>query len=171
MVVSLRKLTYNDLIAQLDDDDKIVVWTCNDCVRYCGLGGREAMDALADRLEADGYNVLRRELVGISCNRMLVRNRMTHPALKQAFAEATVVIPLVCSEGYETIQYVFKKIRVVETTETLGLGVYSEETGMRLNWPLEETGLEASIDGITLEDLARDRGLHVGPFVPVTQEE
>lgn len=165
MVVSLLKLTYNELVDQLEDDDRIIVWTCNDCVRYCGFGGREAMDALADRLEGDGYHVLRRELVGISCNRGLVRSRMTHPTLKDAFKEATVIIPLVCSEGYETVHYVFKNVRVIEMTETFGLGVYSEETGMRLNWPLAETGLFASVEGISLGDLATERGLHTGPMV------
>jgi len=165
MVVTLIKVTYNELLEELEDDDKIVVWTCNDCVRYCRMGGREAMDALADRLEEDGYEVIHRELVGISCNRMLVRNRMTHQATKALLKDATVIIPLVCGEGLETIQFVFKKHRVLDITKTFGLGVYSEERGMRLNWPLEETGLEPSIDGISLEDLARDHGVHVGPIV------
>jgi len=165
VVVSLLKLTYNELVEQLNDDDKIVVWTCNDCVRYCGLGGRDPLDSLADRLEADGYNVIHRELCGISCNRGLVRGRQTHPATKPIYQDATVIIPLVCREGMETLAFVFKKQRIIDTVETLGLGVYSEETGMRLNVPLEETGLEPLIDGYDLAELAGKRGLHTGPFV------
>jgi len=65
----------------------------------------------------------------------------------------------------ETLAFVFKKQRIIDTVETLGLGVYSEETGMRLNVPLEETGLEPLIDGYDLAELAGKRGLHTGPFV------
>lgn len=166
VVVSLLKMTYNELLEQLSKDDRIAVWTCNDCVRYCGFGGRDEMNALADRLEADGYQVVHRELVGVSCNRMLVRKRMTDAATKQAMQDATVIIPLVCEEGCETVKFVFKKHRVIDTTETVGLGVYSEQTGMRLNWPLEHTGMEPSIDGIPLEEVAQARGLHAGPLVP-----
>ncbi len=164
MIVSLRSMTYDELKDQLSKDDKIVVWACNICVKFCDVGGRNHMNALADKLEADGYNVIRRELIGMSCLQDLVRKRGTDEATTKIFEEATVIIPLTCEDGNENVKHVFKGKKVIDATKTIGLGVFSLEKGMTINYPFENTGLEASVDGIPLEEAAKKLGCHAGPY-------
>jgi hypothetical protein len=71
----LRNLDYAQIKEKLDKDDKIVVWSCNDCTKYCDLGGRKNLKALAEALEKDGFTVIRQELVGVSCQPPLIRER------------------------------------------------------------------------------------------------
>ena len=165
MIISLRRLSYDDLKNELKKDDKIVVWACNNCIKFCdGLGGREAMNNLADKLEADGYTVSRRELIGTSCMLDLVQKRKTDKATADTFKESTVIIPLTCEDGYENVKCVFNDKRVINTTKTIGLGVFSTKTGMCINYPFEDTGLEPSIKGISLKEAAEKLSLYAGPF-------
>ena len=165
MIVVLRELDYEELKKQLDEDDRIVVWSCNDCTKYCNLGGRENLNALADALEKDGYNVVHRELIGVGCQPPLIRLRSRHPATKDIFDSASVIIVLSCTDGYLKTQRVFKNKKVIQVGISVGLGAYSKEEGMRLVIPAIETGLEPSIEGYSLEEAARKLGKKSGPLV------
>jgi hypothetical protein len=165
MIVVLRDLDYEELKKQLDDDDRIVVWSCNDCTKYCNLGGRENLNALADALEKDGYHVVHRELIGVGCQPPLIRLRSRHPATKDIFDSASVIIVLSCTDGYLKTQRVFKNKKVIQVGISVGLGAYSKEEGMRLVIPAIETGLEPSIEGYSLEEAARKLGKKSGPLV------
>ena len=165
MIVSLRRISYDDLRNELDKDDKIVVWACNNCIKFCdGLGGRQAMNDLSQKLVGDGYSVIRRELIGTSCLLDLVRKRKTDVATADVFRESNVIIPLTCEDGYENVKHTFDDKRVLNVTKTVGLGVFSTKTGMRLNYPFKDTGLEPSVEGISLKEAAEKLGLFAGPF-------
>jgi hypothetical protein len=165
VIISLRRLTYNELKNDLNTDDKIVVWACNNCIKFCdGLGGREAMNNLADKLATDGYAVVRRELIGCSCLLDLVQKRKTDEATTNAFNDATVIIPLTCEDGYENVKHTFDEKRVLNVTKTIGLGVFSTKTGMCINYPFEATGLLPSVEGMSLKEAAEKLNLHAGPF-------
>ncbi|MFP4170896.1 MAG: hypothetical protein ACLFUV_07735 [Methanomassiliicoccales archaeon] len=164
MIISLRNMSYDELKEHLDPDDKVAVWACNFCVKFCGVGGRENMNALADKLEDDGYRVVRRELIGMSCLQDLVRKRRTDEATAPMFEEATAIIPLTCEDGYANVKTVFNDKKVINATKTIGLGVFSVEKGMCVNYPFESTGLEASVEGIPLQEAAERLGLHHGPY-------
>ena len=165
MIVVLRDLDYEELKKQLEEDDRIVVWSCNDCTKYCNLGGRENLNALGDALEKDGYNVIHRELIGVGCQPPLIRLRSRHPATKEIFDSATAIIVLSCTDGYLKTQRVFKDKKVIQVGISVGLGAYSKEEGMRLVIPAIETGLEPSIDGYSLEEAAKKLKMKSGPLV------
>ncbi len=165
MIVVLRELNYEQLKSKLDPNDRIVVWSCNDCTKYCDLGGRKNLNALADALEKDGYNILRRELVGVSCQMDLIRERTKHPSVKEIFKDATAIIVLACTDGYLKVQRVFRKKKVIQVGVSVGLGAYSKKEGMRLVIPMEETGLEPSVEGLTLEQAAKKLKMKSGPIV------
>jgi len=100
MILSVRKKTYAELRDSLDKKHKIVVLSCNNCAKKCnGLGGRVGLAALSDKLEGDGFNVIRRELVGFGCALDLVAKRGKEDSTKDWFAEADVIIPLACEDG------------------------------------------------------------------------
>jgi hypothetical protein len=164
MIISVRRKTYDDLKKELSPDDKVIVWACNICIKFCNIGGRENMNNLADKLEKDGYNVIRRELIGMSCLQDLVRKRKTDEATAKMFEEATVIIPLTCEDGYENVKHVFKDKKVINATKTVGLGTWSMEKGIRLTYPFEDTGIEASVDGVSLEEVAEKLGCYSGPY-------
>ncbi len=165
MIVVLRDLDYEDLKKQLSRDDKIIVWSCNDCTKYCNLGGRKHLNALSNALEKDGSKVLKRELVGVSCQMKINRERTKHPATKELFKEATAIIVLACTDGFLKVQRVFRKKKVIQVGLSVGLGTYSKQEGMKLVIPLEETGLNPSIEGLSLEEAAKKLKLKSGPIV------
>ena len=165
MIVVLRSMDYEQLKEQIAESDKIVLWSCNDCTKYSNLGGRKNLDALAKALQNDGYNVIHQEIIGVGCQPPLIRQRSRHPATKEVFDEATVIVVLACTDGFLKTQRVFKKTKVIQVGESVGLGVYSKADGMKLVIPLEETGLPPSIEGYTLEEAAKKLGKKSGPVV------
>ena len=165
MIVVLRSMDYEQLKEHIVEDDRIILWSCNDCTKYSNLGGRENLEALAKALEKDGYNVIHQEIIGVGCQPPLIRLRTKHPATKEIFEDATVLIVLACTDGFLKTQRVFKKMRVIQVGESVGLGVYSKAEGMKLVIPLEETGLPPSIEGYTLEEAAEKLGKKAGPLV------
>jgi len=165
MIVVLRSMDYDQLKEHIVEADRIVLWSCNDCTKYSNLGGRENLDALAKALKKDGYNIIHQEIIGVGCQPPLIRTRSRHPATKEIFEEATVLIVLACTDGFLKTKRVFKKMRVIQVGESVGLGVYSKAEGMKLVIPLEETGLPPSIEGYTLEEAAKKLGKKAGPLV------
>jgi hypothetical protein len=166
MIITLRKISYEDLKHQLGKEDRIVVFACNNCVKFCDkFGGREAMNNLAQKLEADGHNVIRRELIGMSCVLDLVHLRAMYDATKKTFEEATVIIPLTCEDGYENIKHIFQDKKIIDVPKTIGLGVLSTQWHtLRLTVPFEETGLKPPPEGMPLEEAAKQLGIYAGPF-------
>ena len=164
MIVSIRRFTYDELVGQLSKDDKIVLFTCGSCIKFCDIGGRERQSHLAEKLKADGYNVTREELTGVACMLDLVELRGTDDATAKTFAEATVVIPLTCEDGYDVIDHAFPHAKVISVTKTVGLGVFSTDRGMTLTVPFENTGLKMNIDGYPLSEVAKKLGYHAGPY-------
>jgi hypothetical protein len=166
MIITLRKLSYDDLKSQLTKEDKIIVLACNNCVKFCDkFGGRESMNNLADKLQADGFNVIRRELMGMSCVLDLVHLRALDDATKKTFEEANVIIPLTCEDGYDNIKYIFKDKKIIDVPKTIGLGVLSTQWhALRLTVPFEDTGLKPSPEGMPLQEAAKQLGIYAGPF-------
>lgn len=164
MIVSLRKFTYDELVSKLSKDDRIILFSCGTCIKFCDIGGRDRMKQLAEKLRADGYNVIREELSGVACMLDLVELRGTDEATAETFKEATVIIPLTCEDGWDVINYAFPHANVISVTKTVGLGVFSTDNGMTLTVPFENTGFKMNIDGHPLTEVAEKLGCHAGPY-------
>jgi len=160
MIISLRSLSYSDLLKLLNKSDKIVIWSCNGCVKGLKLGGRAKLSKLADMLKADGFNVIHTELIGMSCVYNLVEKRKIHSATRDIFKEATTIIVLACEDGYDNVKQVFDDKKVIKVTKTVGLGGVSVERGPILTHPFEETGLKPNINGYTMSEVAEKLNLY-----------
>jgi hypothetical protein len=164
MIIAMRKMDYPALRDSLDRQARIIVLSCNNCARVYGLGGRVGLKALADKLEGDGFNVIRRELVGFGCALDLVAKRRKDPATKDRFEQADVILPLACEHGQQAIQMAFPDKEVPEVSKTLGIGWWTSET-VRLTHCV--SGMDLTIDdpqGMTLDEAARRLGFETGPF-------
>jgi ferredoxin len=157
MIISLREISYDDLKRQLKQDQKIVLWSCDECIKHCGLGGAEKLQVLADLLKRDGYDV-QQELISRSCFLNLVRN---HEA---AVADASTIIVLACDLGYTSVKTVFPDKQVVKTMKTVGTGNYTVYRGPVLTTPLPWTHLEPSENGYTMKTVSEKLGLHPAFF-------
>jgi hypothetical protein len=164
MIVSLRSLTYEELTDQLTKDEKIAIWTCNLCIKLCGVGGEKVANDLAEKLRNDNYNVTHVEPIGYGCHMGLVRNRTREEATKSVFEDVDTVIVLSCTDGWEKVERVFRKKKVIQATATVGIGAYASDKGMRLVSPFPETGLKASIEGTSLEEAAKKLKMYHTPF-------
>lgn len=164
MIVSLRTLTYDELKVQLTKEDNIVIWTCNLCIKLCGVGGETVANDLATKLKDDGYNVLHVEPIGYGCHLGLVRNRTREDITKSIFDQVDTIIVLTCTDGFEKVERVFRKKKVIQASATVGIGAYSSKTGMRLVNPFPETGLKASVKGTSLKEVAKKLKMYSTPF-------
>lgn len=166
MIISVRQLDYDSVKSKLKPEDKIIVLSCNNCAKKCnGLGGRPGLAALADKLEADGFNVIHRELIGLACSVDLNIKRTKEDATRKFFEEANVIIPLSCEEGEAAAEMVYSNAKVMPVTKTVGCGWGSPSVGVRVTTPA--AGLDLNIDGpdgITIDEAAEQLGLLAGGF-------
>ena len=166
MIISVRNFDYDTLKGKLQQDEKIIIFSCNNCAKKCnGLGGRAGMKSLGDKLEADGFNILHRELCGVACSLDLIRKRSKEESTKALFEEADVIIPLSCEDGERALPVVFPDKKTIRITKTLGIGWASPKDGVRLTTPL--AGVELEIDspqGITIDEAADRLSLFAGGF-------
>lgn len=164
MIISMRDLTYEDLKKKLSPEDKILLYSCNACIVACGVGGKTRMEKLEEALISDGFNVIGKDLISIGCTMNLVKKRKTQINKKKLYEEATVIIPLICEDGYEAVQEVFNDKKTIRTTKTVGVGKFTPDRGVVLTSPFESTGLEKSVTGYTLDQVAGKIKLHMGAF-------
>jgi len=166
MIISVRLFDYETLKGQLSPDDKMVIVSCNNCAKKCnGLGGRAGLASLSDKLEADGFNVIHRELCGIACSVDLMRKRIKEDATRKFFEDVDVIISLSCEDGEDAAILAFPHARVLKVTKTLGIGWGSPKEGVRLTTPL--AGVDLKVDGpagITIDEAAEQVGLYAGGF-------
>ncbi len=164
--ISVRRFEYEALKAELRPDDRIVVLSCDSCAKQSnGLGGEQGLRSLADKLVADGFNVLHRELLPIACSPEQLRDRLQDEETRKLFAEADVIIPLSCQAGENRASELLPGLRILRVTRTLGKGSFSPETGARLTEPLADVGLGTDDpEGMPLSDAAERLGLHAGKF-------
>lgn len=171
MIISLRDLSYQDLKQKLSPQDKIVLYSCNACVKACGIGGIEMMNSLEELLTADGFNVIGKDLISIGCTTTLVQKRRTEIAKKNMYDQATVVIPLVCEDGFEGAHEAFDDKEVIRIAKTVGVGNFTPDRGTVLTTPFENTGLEMKPHGYTLDEVADKLNLFKTFFNEKDEEE
>jgi ferredoxin len=162
MIISVRSLSYDELKRNLSHDDKIVLWSCDTCVKHCGIAGMDKMTTLADILKEDGYTVIKKELISESCQINLAKKHKK--AQEDLFNNATAIITLTCELGYQCVRNVFPKTKVIATAKTFGSGNFSNRKGPILTSPLPTTGLELNPEGYTLKNLVESFNLHQGFF-------
>lgn len=171
MIVSLRSMNYKQLTDNLDPTDKVILWTCNLCIRLCGTGGMEVVDDLEEKLTNDGYNILWKEKIGYGCHMGLIRNRTKEPKTEPLFKEADTMVVLTCTDGFEKAEKTFKRgkykmKKIIQASETVGIGVYSVAKGMRLVNPLIDLDLPVNPEGTSLDQVAQlsKKKLYAGKF-------
>ena len=155
---SLRSLSYEELKQNLDKDDKIIIWSCNLCIKYCGLGGIEKANILEDMLKEDGYSEIGKEIISESCLLNLVRKHKMNK--EDIFRKATAIIVLACESGYECVKAVFNDKKVIKTVRTVGVGGLSSFGKTVLTAPFEWTGLNFNANGYQLRRVAEKLGLY-----------
>jgi hypothetical protein len=164
--ITARQFEYEELKSRLNPGDKILILSCNACARQSDrLGGEEGLQALAGKLEADGFSVHHQELIPIACSPTQLDNRLEDEDVRRLFQDADVVIPLACDAGNDRVRGALPNARILRVTKTLGKGTYSPERGARLTEAAP--GVEIEIkdsDGLPVAEAARRLGLHPGSF-------
>jgi len=164
--ITVRRFDYEALKSRLRPGDNILVVSCDGCARQCaGLGGAEGLNCLAGKLEADGFNVLSRELVPIACSKDLLADRIEEEGSQELFEQADVVIPLSCQAGEQRVTEVLPEIRLLSVAKTLGKGTFSPDAGARLTEASEDVEVQiADTNGIPITEAAEQLGLQAGGF-------
>jgi hypothetical protein len=164
--ITVRKFTYDELKNNLNPGDRILILSCNACAKQSdGLGGEQGLQALADKLTADGFNVRHREVLPVACSPTQLRDRLQGEETRRLFEDADIIIPLACRAGEERVSEEVPGVHILRVTKTLGKGTYSPKTGARLTEPLPDVGLETEdFKGLSLAEAAKRLGLQSGSF-------
>jgi ferredoxin len=157
LIISVRSLSYDELKRTLNHDDKIVIWSCDTCVKHCGIAGMEKMTILEDMLKEDGYNIIKKELISESCQLNLAKKHKKSD--QKIFDEATAIIVLACEIGYQCVKTAFPYQKVIGTAKTFGSGNFSNKKGPILTSPLPSVGLNLDPDGYSLNKLVEEFNL------------
>ncbi|MDR0778578.1 MAG: hypothetical protein LBE48_03970 [Methanomassiliicoccaceae archaeon] len=153
MMMIARNTEYEDILNAVKGR-KVTVWSCNTCAKLCnGVGGNQAADKLADKLRADGVNVVSSTSVSAACLMSKVTPRTAD------IADLTdVVISLTCDIGVICAANAFKK-DVLAPLTTLGTG-YVNDDGSLIVTHCEDAQVPA-----TLNDVAKEKGMSSTPLV------
>lgn len=156
MLMMARDRDYQALLAAVRGR-RVLVWTCNTCVRLCGgIGGRDAAERLAAQLRADGVEVVGVGAVSASCLAGKVREGLAPlPA-----GACDVVLALTCDVGALTAGRLADR-PVLNPLVTFGAG-YLREDGIPVLCRPAASGVLAERP---VSDLAAAQGLLLGPFV------
>lgn len=155
MIIAGRNRDYKELSESLRAK-KVLVFTCNTCVRLCGeIGGREAADRLSERLSKDGIEVVDTVDVSAACMGSKVRKKLTTLKL-EGF---DVILSLTCPLGAACIATVSGK-DVCNPIENIGMG-YLDEDGV----PIVISGSCDFPEESLATEVAEDVGLKMSPFV------
>ncbi|MDP6630269.1 MAG: hypothetical protein QGH29_04760 [Kiritimatiellia bacterium] len=120
---------------------------------------------MADKLSADGFNVVSRELLPVACSLEQLTALLDDEGNRKLFEEIDVIIPLSCQRGIESAKDILPGLSILRVTETLGTGSFSPEAGARLTAPDEGLDIEMeNPEGISLPEVAHILGMHAGSF-------
>lgn len=167
MLLSVRHTTYDELASSLSKENKIIVLSCNNCAKKClGLGGRVGLKSLSDKLDRDGFNVLRRELIGGACSTDLLSKRLKEESTREWFESADTILVLACEDAEQAAQNVFPDKNIPQLNRTLGIGWGSKDCGIRLTYCVSGVDLDIKdpCEGISLQDAAEQLGLEAGAY-------
>ena len=164
--ISVRRYDYQGLKARLKQTDRIAIVSCDSCARESdGLGGESGLQALAGKLESDGFNVLLRELLPVACSPDRWRELVENEAVRRLLDQADVLIALSCEAGERRAAETAGSGKLLSVTKTLGKGAVSPEKGALLTEPTD--GVDIEIDdpeGLPISDAAKRLGLYPGSF-------
>ena len=165
-IMTVRRFEYEALKSKLTRTDRIVILSCDGCARQSdGLGGEQGLENLADKLEADGFHVVRREVLPIACSPEQLRDRLNDEAGAETLEQTDVVIPLACRMGIRKAEEILPGLRILRVTETLGKGTLSPDGSARLTEPLDDVGIDVDdAEGMPLPEAAARLGLFPGSF-------
>ena len=164
--ITVRLFDYGTLKSELRSGDRVLILGCDGCARQSdGLGGEKGVNSLADKLVADGFQVVRREVLPTACSPDQLTDRLQDKMIRAAFEEADVIIPLTCRTGEGRAGQALPEIRMLKVTKTLGKGSFSPEDGARLTEPFEGVDVEIEgPEGISIGEAAAQLGLWPGSF-------
>ncbi len=114
-----RKRPMDDIVKELDLNERIAVISCNNCVKISGAGGEGVWEGFCDDLEKRGFRVEDRILITNPCSRGYLENLTLSPVVK-------TVVMLACEGAQNGFKTIFPDIRLIAANETLGLFVVSK---------------------------------------------
>jgi hypothetical protein len=162
--LTLRLYDYETLRAKLPPGCRIAILSCGSCARLSdGLGGEQGLTSLAEKLTADGFQVICREVLPIACARDALAT--LGESGNRLLDEADAVIPLACAAGIRRAGERVPPERLCVVTRTVGKGTFTTQDGARLTDATAETRLDIdTAEGLTLTEAAARLGLHAGGF-------
>ncbi len=155
MIIAGRNRDYKEVAESLKAK-KVLMITCNTCVRLCGdIGGKKAADDLSEKLISDGIDVIEVIDVSAACIAKKICNKLTQSKVKAS----DVIFALTCPLGAASIAAV-SGIDVFNPLEMIGMG-YLDEDGV----PIVVSSSCDFSEEMPADEVAEYEDLKFSPFV------
>lgn len=155
MIIAGRNRDYKEISESLKGK-KVLILTCNTCVRICGgIGGTEAAERLSMKLSEDGIDITDTIPVSASCIGSKLRGKFDPETL----ASSDVILSLTCPLGASCAASVSGK-DIFNPIEMIGIG-YIDNDGV----PIVVSGSCDYPEEEPADEVAKEFGLTITPFV------
>lgn len=152
MIVMARDRSYADLLGDLAGR-RVLLWTCNTCARFCGVGGRDRAQELASRLSADGVDV-----AGVTSSSACCFMRKAREMAESA-EDGELVLALCCDMGARNAGAA-TGLEVLNPMVTFGPGYLDDDGTPRL----ASIVCGKTVTDEPLPEAASRSGCQTGPF-------
>lgn len=153
MIVMARDRGYVELLEALRGC-RVLIWTCNTCARFCGVGGRESAEDLSRRLSGDGIRI-----VGIVSSSACCFVRSAEKMKAESEEGYDTVLALCCDIGAVNAGEV-TGANIVNPVVTFGAGYLAKDGVPHLSVVVCGRVVRDS----SLSDVAVESGCLIGPF-------
>ncbi len=100
MIIQKQK-PFEEILEELEEDQKVFIAGCSECATTCKTGGEEEVEAMKEKLQAEGKEVTGTHVFDTACLAGEVRSRAEEN--QQALEAADSVLVLSCGNGVQTI--------------------------------------------------------------------
>jgi hypothetical protein len=128
MIVSELK-PQEEILSQLEGENKIFILGCNGCAQASGTGGEPQVAEMKSRLEQSGKAVIGTMVIDFLCDKALVKSRLLGRA--EQVMEADSILVMSCGIGVQAVTASVEKL-CHPACNTISLG------GIRGQWPGSE---------------------------------
>ncbi len=129
-MIFIKSRSYEEITKQLNQNDVVTLIGCQSCARSSGVSETDKMRELALRLRADGYKVKDGYAISDICTPKVLYAKLGK--------DVSAVIVLSCSAGVANVKRYFQGVKIVETSEDIGLALAdTDKKVMKVTLPYE----------------------------------
>ena len=132
MVIITQSKPYEEVKEMLKDFKKLTIIGCQDCTAICQTGGSEQVKEMAEKLAAEGHEIVGTLMTQNACDARVVKRDIKF--IEDELGQADAILSMACGLGSQDIAKLTKDLgkKVIPANNTLFMG-QTERLGVYYN--------------------------------------